>query len=194
MKAAVSMTTQAADETLTRDISNEQLYALKCRPAQRMFIGKRGMWRIVVASAFAVGVAGLPEGKQNEAQLNLEQERECGKQAARVFNEQWKEFAQGHDRWESHHNSKLNRCLLKVLSPGDPWSVVVVDADTRHVLAGYSGNWPPKIEAFDRETNRYRTPICKKNRDGDRAECETYAVFEKLVAEQFGFAPDGSIK
>ena len=77
------------------------------------------MWRIVVVTAFAVGVAGcLPEGNRNEAQHNLEQERECGKQAARAFNEQWKEFAQGHDQWESHHNPTLNRCLLKVLSPG----------------------------------------------------------------------------
>jgi hypothetical protein len=153
------------------------------------------MRRIVIVVAVAVGVAGcLPEDKRsNEAQHNLEQARECGKQAARAFNEQWKEFAQGHDRWESHHNPTLNRCLLKVLSPGDPWSVVVVDADTRHVLARYSGNWAPKVEAFDFETKSYRTPICKK-RNGDGAECETYAAFEKLVAEQFGFAPEGAIK
>jgi hypothetical protein len=159
-------------------------------------LGKRGMWRIVVVSAFAVGVAGcLPEGKRsNEAQHNLEQERECGKQAARAFSEQWKEFAQGYDRWESHYNSKLNRCLLKVLVPNDPWTVVVVDADSRHVLARYSGNWAPKLSAFDLETKSYRTPVCKLKRDGDGAECETYAAFEKLLAEKFGFAPDGAIK
>ena len=109
------------------------------------------MWRVVILGAFAVGVAAcLPKDKRsNEAQHNLDQERECGKQAARVFNEQWKEFAAGYNRWESHYNSKLNRCLLKALNPGDPWTVVVVDADTRHVLARYSGNWSPKLEAFD---------------------------------------------
>jgi hypothetical protein len=145
---------------------------------------------IVIAAALSVSACNFADAQDR----NLAQERECGKQAAHAFNEQWKEFAKGYDRWESRHDSKLNRCLLKVLVPEDPWTVVVVDADTRHVLARYSGNWAPKLSAFNLETGRYRTPICTRRDDGDGAECETYAAFEKLLAEQFGFAPDGAIK
>jgi hypothetical protein len=153
----------------------------------------RVMWRIVIVGAFAVGVAAcLPEDKRsNEAQHNLEQERECGKQAARAFNEQWKQF----DKWESHYNSKLNRCLLKVLVTEDPWTTwtaVVVDADTRHVIARYSGTWARKASTFNWETGSYPTPICKKRDDGkDGAECDNYTAFEKLVAEQRRAAPHG---
>jgi hypothetical protein len=52
--------------------------------------------------------------------------------------------------WESHYNSKLNRCLILITvmspatkeTPDNYQSGWVVDADTRHIFAEYFGRFP----------------------------------------------------
>src|SRR6516164_2443420 len=82
----------------------------------------------------------------------------------------------------------------RTTSPSSTWQISRSPRRSRSAsFLGVSQFPSSDIEAFDFETKSYRTPICKK-RDGDGAEYETYAAFEKLVAEQFGVVPDGAIK
>src|SRR5262249_12517365 len=88
----------------------------------------------------------------NAQDRNLAEERACGNQAQRVFDKEWplKEMLQV--TWESHYNTKLNRCLILITymwpvtkdSPDNYQSGVVVDADTRHTFAEYHGRYPLK--------------------------------------------------
>src|SRR5262245_19846462 len=89
----------------------------------------------------------------NAQDRNLAQERACGNQAARVFEKEWLRPATSiSPEWESHYNSKLNRCLILITgmwsitkeTPDNYQSGWVVDADTRHIFALYYGRYPLK--------------------------------------------------
>jgi hypothetical protein len=114
---------------------------------------------------------------------NLAQERECGNQAARVFKEDW-EGVKDTASWESHYNSKLNRCFILITNL---WSVTkeirdnyqsgwVVDADTRHVFTEYYGRYPLKEKEM---------PMCVLKDKGFT--CRNFEEFQELVVTQFGF-------
>lgn len=76
----------------------------------------------------------------NAQDRNLTQERQCGNQAARVIEKEWPRLKEELGAaWESHYNSKLNRCLILLTFmtgttkeiPDNYQHGLVVDADTR---------------------------------------------------------------
>jgi len=107
---------------------------------------------------------------------NLAQERECGNQAARIIKEDW-EGIKDTGSWESHYNSKLNRCFISITNlPGNFQSGWVIDADTRHIFAEYNGGYPLKENEIT---------MCVLKDKGFM--CRSFEEFQELVVNEFGF-------
>jgi hypothetical protein len=118
---------------------------------------------------------------------NLAQERACGNQAALVFDKEWarpmkQEWLNA--VWESHYNSKFNRCLILITfmspatkeSPDNYQSGLVIDADTRRNFAEYYGRYPLKENEM---------PMCVLKDQGFM--CRNFDQFKELVITHFGF-------
>src|SRR5215813_9035731 len=118
---------------------------------------------------------------------HLTQERARGNQAALVFDKEWarpmkQEWLNA--VWESHYNSKLNRCLILINfmspatkeSPDNYQSGLVIDADTRHNIAEYYGRYPLKENEM---------PMCVLKGQGFM--CRNFDEFKELVVTHFGF-------
>jgi len=140
---------------------------------------------IVIATALLTSACDFSSAQDR----NLAQERACGNQAARIFDKEWgalKEMLKEmlSVAWESHYNSNLNRCLIFItyMSPAtkdipDHYrSGVVVDADSRLILAEYYGRYPLKENDL---------PMCVLNDKGFM--CRTFDEFKELVTAHFGF-------
>jgi hypothetical protein len=137
---------------------------------------------IVIAAALLISACNFADAEDR----NLAQERACGNQAQRVFEKEWarQTEAVSGPAWESHYNSKLNRCFIFITvlwsatkeNPDNYQSGWVVDADTRHIFAEYSGRYPLKEKEL---------PMCVLNDQGFM--CRNFDEFKELVVTHFGF-------
>jgi hypothetical protein len=125
-----------------------------------------------IALIAAISATDAPAASQDK----LAQQRACYDQAERLFKSLNNEDA----IWESHYNSKLNRCLVKITDrhitrEHEQFTFVwVYDADTRHVIARYAG----PVRAMGK--------VFPCNLNGQQQMCEDVYEFNDMLHMEFG--------